>query len=234
MGSFPQPDYAVYKLDADISWTSLRKYTRLRTEAWQAVFHQDLLHSPMALKTCSSRRKELAASDFHCWVCVVPNVLNGGIELDQGQWVGICVAQGPYSEAEYNTLNEPTLNQEGDRLEMRWRTRGLYFAAAHRDGRLYTGLERAANAWVWQQAEQACRSAGREALIIRQRFYGEIGGSTYEGALASGIRQVKALTLVEKLEDDGWSNLVARELLKEEDFNDRKWSIFETRDEYHG
>lgn len=222
-----QASSAVYKLSADVSPLSLRKYTRLRTEAWQAVFHQDLVHSPLALKTCSFRKQELAAPDFHCWVCVIPNALNGSLDLEQGQWVGICVVQGPHSEAEYNTLNEPSLNRQGDRLETRWRPRGLYFQPAHRDPRLYTALEREANHWIEQLTLNECKAASREEGIIRSRYYGEIGGSTYEGSLASGARQVKTLTLAEKLEDDGWADLVARDLLLDDDFRDRKWACFE-------
>jgi hypothetical protein len=220
--------YAIHKLDASLSDISLRKYARLRAEAWQTIFHHDLLHAPMALKSFNARRKEIEQPDYHCWICVLPNPKTGATDLDSGIWAGLANMQGPCSEAEYNTLNEPSLNAHAEHLEMRWRPRGLYFRPMHRDPTLYAALHRELMAWQQQQATQAAKDAGLGMVLIRQIWTTELGAVTHSTSTTfEGVREVKQLNVMEKLEYDGWMNEVALEELTEASHREPVCAVFE-------
>jgi len=220
----------VHKLDASLSDTSLRKYTRLRTEAWLTIFHHDLLHAPMALKSFNARRKELQQPDYHCWVCVLPNPKTGATDLDTGVWAGLANMQGPCSEVEYNTLKEPSLNAQTEHLEMRWRPRGLYFRPTHRDPTLYAALYHELITWQQQQATQAAKAAGLDTVLIRQIWTTELGAVAHStSTTVEDAREVMQLTVAGKLEYEGWMNEVALEELTEESHREPVCAVFEDR-----
>lgn len=227
MNDHSPTDYAVYKLDPTMSATNLRKYTRLRTEAWQAVFHNDLVHSPLAFQVPSARRHELEADDFHCWVCVLPNAQNNSLGLKEGQWVGLVVVQGPYCEAEYSPDRKRSPATQKEILEMQWRLRGLYFVSMHRDLKLYAALEKTVAAWIEIQAAETCKASGRESVLIRQRITAEVEGATHKGFVTQGYQELKRMTKVEKLRDDGWLDASAQDALTAEDYDLRQYAVFE-------
>lgn len=229
MGPSQSDGCVIHKLDSSLSDKSLRKYTRLRTEAWQAIYHQDLLFAPMALKSFGARREELEQPDYHCWVCVTPNPLTGATDLDSGEWIGLINIRGPCSEAQYHNLNESSLKPQTEHFEMRWRPGGLYFRAMHREINLYKALNSATTTWLWQQATQAAEAAGLDTVLIRQRFNNPLNSVTRAtNSIEKGLREIKQMTVVEKLEDDGWMNEVSLEELTEASRNEPAFVAFES------
>lgn len=99
----------------------------------------------------------------------------------------------------------------------------------HRDPALLAALQHETRSWQQQQAAKAAKAAAVGAVLIRQLWNSELGITAHKfSTTEEGVRQAKQLTMVDKLEDEGWADQVAPEELTEASHREPEWAVFES------
>lgn len=192
--------YKVFGLPEKLDDRLLRKFAVLSADAIRAIraermilFTQDLLKRP------DEWAAALQDPQLHHFILIAPNVQTGVISLEEGQWVGMYVFQGPLKdgEMEFYRGSKPTSNHE-----TRWIGRRLFVQEHHRSQeatRILYQAEGESIAPYLQREEGGAKASARISYGILGT-----GGSIWEISGATGKAQaVREVGLWESLEADG-------------------------------
>lgn len=225
------PEYRVFQLPKQLPLALIRKFAALNVEAIRAIQSRMLLCAPQFLRTSESWEAELQ-DPHHCYlVLVAPNFDTGATSLEEGQWVGMVLCQGPLSPQAYNIFDSENLLAGVTGRQTYWIGRRLYLKESHRSARAFLLLNQSSIDLVKRETSAILIPNRHDELTTtlhaRIQFGAFYGTPAHENHTSSGARPIMEVPLSQILYHSGYLQDVPEGFLEKDDFLKPVGTLFE-------